>query len=53
MPFGVEPGHWNYGVCESCLKNAGDTVNMIKEKLDAHHHIEHFVCPQCGATKRL
>ena len=52
MPFGDDPGFWNYGLCESCLKNAGDKVKMVKERI-GHSPDEHFVCPQCGATKRL
>lgn len=47
-------GHptWAHKVCESCLKNAGDRVEMIPEEHGSH--IQHLlVCPQCGATKRL
>lgn len=52
MPFGDEPGNWNYGVCESCLKNAGDKIRMLRESI-ADGSGEFFVCPQCGSTKRL
>ena len=51
MPFGNEPGFWNYGTCESCLKNAGDKIKMLRECI-AGACTEMFVCPQCGATKR-
>lgn len=53
MPFGDEPANWTFGRCEGCAKNAGDDVEMVREKIDPSHPKEHFVCPQCGATKRL
>lgn len=52
MPFGEEPGTWTYGVCESCLKNAGERVEMARECIGSGCP-EFFVCPQCGSTKRL
>ena len=52
MAFGDEPGNWNYGVCENCLKNGGDKIKMVREDADSHIP-HHFVCPQCGATKRF
>lgn len=50
MPFGEEPGNWTYGVCESCLKNAEDKIEMIREKVSSE---EMWVCPACGSCKRL
>ncbi len=52
MPFGNEPGNWNYGVCENCLKNADDKIKMVRECIGIGCP-EMFVCPQCGSTKRL
>lgn len=52
MPFGDDPGFWTYEYCESCMKNAGDKIKMIREGVDSHLP-NHFVCPQCGATKRV
>lgn len=42
---------WTYGKCESCLKNAGDSIHMVCENID--NNFVCFVCPQCGSTKRL
>jgi predicted RNA-binding Zn-ribbon protein involved in translation (DUF1610 family) len=53
MSFGDEPANWTFSQCESCAKNAGDRVEMVKERIDPSHDTDHFVCPQCGATKRL
>lgn len=52
MAFGEEPGSWNHRFCESCLKNAGEKIEMVVDKIGPGLG-EFFVCPQCGATKRL
>lgn len=52
MAFGNEPGYWNYGLCEVCMKNGGESVRMVRECIEPGCP-EYFVCPQCGATKRL
>jgi len=49
---------WTFGICESCLKNSHEEVKMIKEKiisgdLEGRYSQELWVCPVCGATKRL
>ena len=47
---------WTLGLCESCLKNAHEKVKVIREivySTDSNSAEEMFVCPQCGATKRL
>lgn len=52
MPLWDGQPNWTHGTCESCLKNAGDTIRMVREGADSH--VPGFlVCPQCGATKRL
>lgn len=45
-------GNWTQGYCESCEKNAGERVEMVREKI-CEGQFECYVCPQCGATKRL
>ena len=48
---------WNYGICETCLKNSHEMVKMKKEKIIAcgpnNLSKEMWVCPVCGATKEL
>ena len=48
---------WSYGVCESCLRNAHENHEMQREFLvdtsDENKKIEVWVCPSCGATRRL
>lgn len=45
---------WNFKVCEFCLKNSHERVEMIKEKLvwDGVEE-EVWVCPACGSVKKL
>ena len=52
MTFSEDHGDWNYGFCENCMKNAGDKVVMVREKIEEASP-KFFVCPQCGSTKRL
>lgn len=49
MPFGDDPGKWNCGLCESCIKNANEKIEMVCESLEFGKGM--LVCPQCGATK--
>ena len=52
MTLDENHGDWNFGFCETCMKNAHDKIKMIREKIEANSP-EFFVCPQCGSTKRL
>lgn len=54
MTLEDDHGNWNYGFCETCVKNAHERVRMVKERIDpSHRKTEFFVCPECGSTKRL
>lgn len=49
---------WTYRLCETCLKNSHEKVEMIKEEIkstdvDSSFSKEMWVCPVCGSTKRL
>ena len=49
---------WTYGICESCLKNSHKKVKMKRQKIvsgdeEGKYVRELWVCPHCGATKRL
>lgn len=49
---------WNYGICETCLKNSHEKVKMRREKvfccdLEGNYYKEMWVCPVCGATKEF
>jgi len=52
MPFGDEPANWTFGRCETCAKNAGESVEMIRETV-GQSCVGMLVCPQCGATKSV
>ncbi|MFH0711401.1 MAG: hypothetical protein V1944_02385 [Candidatus Aenigmatarchaeota archaeon] len=46
---------YSNGLCETCLKNAHEKVQMNRSFLvstfDSSLGKEIFVCPKCGATK--
>jgi len=49
---------WTYGLCESCLKNSHERIEMGKEAIKSRYpeiknSEEMWVCPICGATKKL
>ncbi|MEM5794457.1 MAG: hypothetical protein QXS48_00520 [Candidatus Aenigmatarchaeota archaeon] len=49
---------WTFGFCETCLKNSHEKVKLVKRKivsgdLEGKYSKEFWVCPVCGATKRL
>lgn len=49
---------WTYGTCESCLKNSHEKVKMVEEvvvsgDLEGKFSEKIWVCPVCGATKKL
>jgi hypothetical protein len=46
---------WTFGLCESCLKNSHEEVEMVRINLisDYGKKEEMWCCPVCGATKRL
>jgi len=49
---------WTYGVCESCLKNSHERVEMKMELITSRYpeignSEEMWVCTKCGATKKL
>jgi hypothetical protein len=52
MAFGNEPANWTFGVCETCAKNAGDNIDMVRETV-GENCVGMLVCPQCGATKSV
>ena len=49
---------WTYGICETCLKNSHEKVEMVREKvvsgdIEGRYSEEIWICPVCGASKRL
>jgi len=41
---------WKYKICENCRKNSHEEVEMVREIVNG---VEMWVCPKCGATKKL
>ncbi|MEM5843655.1 MAG: hypothetical protein QXX07_00375 [Candidatus Aenigmatarchaeota archaeon] len=49
---------WTFGFCETCLKNSHEKVKLVRRRiisgdLEGKCSREFWVCPICGATKRL
>jgi len=49
---------WTFSICEICLKNSHEKVKLVRKKIisgdpEGKYSKEFWVCPVCGATKRL
>jgi uncharacterized protein with PIN domain len=45
---------WKYKICENCRKNSHEEVEMVREVIEENGKKEEmWVCPVCGATKKL
>ena len=52
------PYTWTQGLCNCCLKNSHQKVNLVLRKIisgdeEGKYSQEILVCPVCGATQRL
>ncbi|MCS7105887.1 MAG: hypothetical protein NZ942_01040 [Candidatus Aenigmarchaeota archaeon] len=49
---------WTFGFCETCFKNSHKKVKLVRRKIisgdaESKNSKGLWVCPACGATKKL
>jgi uncharacterized protein with PIN domain len=45
---------WVFGECENCRRNSKERVKMVRQIVEYRGNKEEmWVCPVCGATKKL